>query len=103
MSRLFIPLNRHATLCMLLFVILLNSLFISCNKNEHFPIFGNNSASRFSSDVIDKWITMQVRLERNAVGIPNPAFLRYYAYSCIAAFEALAPGTALGTSITIVI
>jgi hypothetical protein len=39
-----------------------------------------------------------VRLERNATGIPNQAFLRYYAYSGIAAFEAIAPGRALGLS-----
>lgn len=32
---------------------------------------------------------MQVRLERDATGIPNVAFMRYYAYSGIAAFEAL--------------
>ena len=52
------------------------------------------NASSYSADVIDKWITMQLRLMRDAVGIPNVAFSRYYAYSGVAAFEALAPGTA---------
>ncbi len=68
---------------------------MSCNKSERFPIPGRNDAARYSSDVIDKWMTMQIRLERDAVGIPNVSFERYYAYSGIAAFESLAPGTSL--------
>ncbi|MEP6950070.1 MAG: vanadium-dependent haloperoxidase, partial [Ginsengibacter sp.] len=58
---------------------------------------GNMNASGYSSDVIDKWITMQDRLERDATGIANVSFERYYAYSGIAAFEALAPGTDLSS------
>src|SRR5450631_2651029 len=100
MKRLFISLNKSTISRMLVYLILLSSSFIACNKSDHFHPPGSNDASRFSSDVIDKWITMQVRLERDAVGIPNPAFLRYYAYSGVAAFEALAPGTGLGTSIS---
>ena len=38
---------------------------------------------------------MQIRLERDATKIPNASFCRYYAYSGIAALEALAPGTDL--------
>lgn len=68
---------------------------MSCNKSEPFPIPGRNDAARYPSDVIDKWMTMQIRLERDAVGIPNVSFERYYAYSGIAAFESLAPGTLL--------
>jgi hypothetical protein len=49
-------------------------------------------ASQYSSDVIDKWITMQLRLMRDATGIPNVAFSRYYAYSGVAALESLTPG-----------
>ena len=40
-------------------------------------------------------MTMQIRLERDATGIANASFCRYYAYSGIAALEALAPGTDL--------
>jgi hypothetical protein len=50
------------------------------------------TAFQYSSEVIDKWITMQLRLDRDAVGIPNNAFSRYYAYSGIAALESLTPG-----------
>ncbi len=84
---------HYAALCWLLAC---SFLFSGCLKTAHFPQRGEKDADRFSADVIDQWITMQVRLERNAVGIPNPAFLRYYGYSGIAAFEALAPGTELG-------
>src|SRR5689334_23196481 len=50
------------------------------------------NASSYSADVIDKWMTMQIRLERDAIGISNVAFVRYYAYSGIAALESLTPG-----------
>jgi hypothetical protein len=50
------------------------------------------NASSYSADVIDKWMTMQIRLERDAVGIPNVAFVRYYAYSGVAALASLTPG-----------
>ena len=56
------------------------------------------NASQYSSQVIDKWITMQLRLMRDAIGIPNNAFSRYYAYSGVAAFAAVAPGTLVGAS-----
>ncbi len=41
---------------------------------------------------------MQLRLDRDAVGIANVAFSRYYAYSGVAAFAALGPGTQVGAS-----
>ena len=99
MKRLFNSLNNTSLKSMFVFLILLSSGFIACNKGDHFQPPGITDASRFSSDVIDKWITMQVRLERDAIGIPNAAFERYYAYSGVAAFEALAPGTSWGSSL----
>ncbi len=94
MKRLFILPNSNITHRILFCLILASGIFIGCNKPDHFPS-PRNDASRFSADVIDKWMTMQIRLERDATGIPNQAFLRYYAYSGIAALEALAPGTDL--------
>jgi len=77
---------------------LLCGSFTSCNKNEHFPYPENNDASKYSSDVIDKWLTLQIRLYKDAIGIPNVAFARFYAYSGVAALEALAPGSILSAS-----
>ena len=81
--------------CIAVCVILLCGI-TSCKKTE-VPLQQSSAvvvsdASQCPTDVIDKWITMQLRLDRDAVGIPNVAFFRYYAYSGIAAFEALAPG-----------
>lgn len=98
MKRLFISLNNSSLKRMLVIAILVGSGIIACNKGDHFHPPGITDASRFSSDVIDKWITMQVRLEGDATGLPNAAFCRYFAYSGVAAFEALSPGTPLGTS-----
>lgn len=94
MKRLFVLPNSSVIRCMFFCIILLTG-FIACNKIDHNPTPVSNEASRYSADVIDKWITMQLRLMRHASGIPNVAFSRYYAYTGIAAFEALAPGTQL--------
>ncbi len=60
----------------------------SCKKNNE----GNNAAGKHSAEVLDKWMAMQLRLMRNATGIPNQAFSRHYVYAGITALEALAPG-----------
>ena len=95
MKRLFLLSNNSTLRSMLFCLILLSSSFIACNKIEHNPVVLSNDASHYSSEVIDKWISMQLRLMRDATGIPNVAFSRYYAYTGVAAFEALAPGTQL--------
>ena len=68
-------------------------VLISCQKGAE-PIISNlkGKPTSYSSDVLDKWMTMQLRLMRNATGIPNQGFSRHFAYSGIAAFEALKPG-----------
>ena len=63
-----------------------------CNKSKPEFNFNGPDASAYPSDVINKWITLQLRLMRDATGIPNVAFSRYYAYSGIVAFESLKPG-----------
>lgn len=62
----------------------------SCNK--HHDQIPTNKASEYSSEVLDKWLTLQIRLMQNATGIANQAFSRHYAYAGIAAYEALRPG-----------
>src|ERR1700676_4025056 len=87
-----------------LFYFALLTSFISCKKEglttsstSSSSSFSSSSsdlknANTYSSEIIRKWIVMQLRLMRDATGIPNNAFSRYYAYSGIAALEALAPG-----------
>jgi PAP2 superfamily len=65
------------------------SLLGACKKNEEDD---NNAVSKYSAEVLDKWMTMQLRLMRNATGIPNQTFSRHYVYAGITAVEALAPG-----------
>jgi hypothetical protein len=67
----------------------------SCTKND--PPH-NNEVSQYSSEVLEKWMNMQLRLMKNATGIQNQAFSRHYAYSGITAVEAVAPGLPLHTS-----
>ena len=46
----------------------------------------------YSSEVVNDWIKMQVRLMRTTSGIPNNAFARHYAYTGITLYEAVEPG-----------
>jgi membrane-associated phospholipid phosphatase len=66
-------------------------LFSSCKKNNEPPGHDNHPSS-YSSEVLDKWMTMQLRLMKNTTGIPNQAFSRHFVYAGIAALESLAPG-----------
>jgi membrane-associated phospholipid phosphatase len=70
--------------------------FSSCNKfddifDHHNPGKGNKPTS-YSSEVIEKWAAMQLRLIKNTTGVPNHAFGRHYAYTGVAAFESIAAG-----------
>ena len=60
----------------------------SCKKNDDFH---HNQSSRHSAEVLDKSVTMQIPLMKNATGIQNQAFSRHFVYAGIAALEALAP------------
>lgn len=86
--------SRRSNACMLtlLFVFFLLS---GCNKLDdfwdHHPGKPDQPTS-YSSEVIEKWMAMQIRLMKNATGIPNHGFSRHYAYTGIAALEAIAPG-----------
>jgi hypothetical protein len=46
----------------------------------------------YSADVIDKWMTLEIRIYKNATGIGNGAFARPFAYSGISAYESIDPG-----------
>ena len=64
---------------------------IGCNKPV--PILREEvAASAYPSDVIDKWLTLELRLFKDAKGIGNGAFARPFAYSGICAYESTDPG-----------
>src|SRR5688500_7511056 len=69
---------------------MLLSMFSSCAKWEHPG--RHDSPADFKADVIEEWTGMQLRLMKNATGIPNHAFSRPYAYAGIACWESIAPG-----------
>lgn len=70
-------------------------LFSSCNKWDdfwHHHPGKDNRPTGYSADVIEKWMALQLRLMRNATGVPNHGFSRHYVYAGIAAWESVAPG-----------
>lgn len=89
MTTTSLKMNRHSFASTLLIMLSGLILLSSCKKEGH---HNNHEASKYSADVLDKWMTMQLRLMKNATGIPNQAFTRHYAYAGIAALESIAPG-----------
>lgn len=83
--------NRHSIASLFLAVITSAIVLTSCKKDDHISNDGHQPHS-YSSEVLDKWMTMQLRLMRNTTGVPNQAFSRHYVYSGIAALQSLSPG-----------
>ena len=65
--------------------------FTSCWKSEK-ALRNPLGPSSFSSDVLDKWFTLEIRLYKDATGITNSGFARPFAYSGICAYESTDPG-----------
>lgn len=83
--------SRHSIASSLVIFLSVMITLSSCKKNGDYH---HNQSSRHSADVLDKWMTMQIRLMKNATGIQNQAFSRHFVYAGIAAVEALAPDLA---------
>src|SRR5580704_4055751 len=61
---------------------------------KHGPGTKDAEVANYPNIVLDNWISLQVRLMKDAVGVPNNAFTRPYAYSGIVAYESIAQGIA---------
>ena len=82
--------QRRGPMNVLYYVLLTTTALISCHKQGGMP--PNVPPSAYTSDVIDKWMTLEVRIYKNATGIANGAFSRPFAYSGISAYESTDPG-----------
>jgi len=105
MTTTSIKMNRRSIACLFFATIATAIVLISCQKGgtpilqeEATAMAQKGKPTTYSSDVLDKWMTMQLRLMRNATGIPNHGFARHFAYSGIAAFEAMKPGMSQQTA-----
>src|SRR5262245_29804738 len=82
--------NRYLIAWILAAVVIAALSLVACRKDK--APRNENSVTFYSAEVLDKWISLQLRLMRNATGIPNQAFSRHFAYTGLAALESLAPG-----------
>jgi len=85
--------NRNTSkglLKLLASTLLIVSILSSCNKPGE--VQNPQQPFHYSSDVLDKWMSLQIRLMKNSVGIPNHGLARHMAYSGVVAVESLAPG-----------
>jgi len=56
------------------------------------------SANSYSSEVLDKWMVMQIRLMSTTPATFNGPFVRVYAYSGMVAYQAIFPGIPANSS-----
>lgn len=80
--------SRHSIAFSFVIILSVMVTLSSCKKNGDYH---HNKTSTYSAEVLDKWMTMQIRLMKNATGIQNQAFSRHFVYAGIAAVEAMAP------------
>jgi hypothetical protein len=73
------------------FILLMASAgFMGCRKEPGFHV--DFPPFLYPADVIDKWMTLEIRMYKDATGIGNGAFSRPFAYSGISAYESIDPG-----------
>jgi len=82
--------NCHRGSYALICLIMAMACFTGCRKEPGFRV--DFPPSLYSADVIDKWMTLEIRLYKDATGILNGAFARPFAYSGISAYESIDPG-----------
>jgi len=103
MRNLTKPLSAKWTLIMLISIFIFSACQRQIDKpaqQEEISTVSNKNnghghlqqTKTFSSEVVTKWMDMQLRLMRTATGIPNNAFTRPYAYTGITLYEAVVPG-----------
>jgi hypothetical protein len=70
--------------------VLASAFFTGCRKEPGFHV--DFPPSLYSADVIDKWMTLEIRIYKSATGFGNGGFARPFAYSGISAYESIDPG-----------
>ncbi len=93
MKNFLIRLNNQHLFHFIVFFILISGSFTSCQKSGD-PFKGKNDPSFYPADVIDKWMTLEIRIYTVATGFGNGGFARPFAYSGISAYESIDPGLA---------
>src|ERR1700692_3923345 len=85
------PNGRSGVYFLMCFVMAIVSI-TGCRKEPGFRV--DFPPSLYTADVIDKWMTLEIRIYKDATGISNGAFSRPFAYSGISAYESIDPGLA---------
>ncbi|HEY4964850.1 MAG TPA: vanadium-dependent haloperoxidase, partial [Puia sp.] len=78
--------NVYTLICFLMAAI----SFTGCRKDPGFHL--DFPPSLYPADVIDKWMTLEIRIYTVATGFGNGGFARPFAYSGISAYESINPG-----------
>jgi hypothetical protein len=83
------PKHRPGVYTLFCFIMAIIS-FTGCRKEPGFHV--DFPPSLYSADVIDKWMTLEMRIYKSATGFGNGGFSRPFAYSGISAYESIDPG-----------
>ena len=90
MKKLLLWSNLRPRIYLLLCFVMAIISFTGCRKDPGFRV--DFPPSLYTADVIDKWMTLEIRFYKDATGILNGAFSRPFAYSGISAYESIDPG-----------
>ena len=74
------------------FLLLLISVLFSFQKRTAVGKDKSPLASTYQFGVLDKWMSMQIRLMSHTPAVFNGPFVRIYAYTGLAAYESILPG-----------
>lgn len=78
-------------LCSLLMALFAGTVLFSF-RTEKKIVAESNPASFYTPAVLDKWMSMQIKLMSTSIASFNGPFVRIYAYSGLAAYESIVPG-----------
>jgi hypothetical protein len=80
---------------MLFYPILISVIPGLLSFEKHAPLADKSPlASSYTSQVLDKWMSMQIHLMSSTPAVFNGPFIRIFSYTSLAAYEAIYPGIA---------
>ncbi len=85
--KIYILLLRKLLLCWM--PLMGVTILLSFSKNKNVEPDPGNYTSSYSSDVLDKWMAMQIRLMSTTIASFNGPFVRIYSYSGLAAYKSI--------------
>ena len=76
----------------LLYFLIISAVTSLQSFKKNTPVANGTYASSYNTDVLNKWMEMQIKLMSTTIANFNGPFVRVYAYTALAAYESILPG-----------